>query len=435
MKSRICNKTLCLIAALLVLVASGCWLAQLAWAEDGANLVADSGAALRSASGESVLLENSWRYENGRPIEGLVYSEGEEGETALSAQSELSAQAAAKEHFGIDVSEHQGSIDWSKVAESVEYAIIRCGYGDDIASQDDKYWKANVSGCRAAGIPMGVYLYSYATDASMARSEALHVVRCMKEAGLSASSLSLPIYLDMEDASTVGSDFVAIFDMFKSTLAANGYADVGIYANCNWWRNYLGGIQLEASKRWVAHWGVDDPFDGYSDLEPKGYGVWQYGIAAVAGISGAVDGNYKKDPVPAPGERDMYRMYNPNSGEHFYTASVDERDFLIGEGWKYEGIGWHAPVSSSTPVFRLYNAYGGEHHYTTSAEEKASLVNVGWTDEGIGWYSDDAESVPLYREYNPNAFANNHNYTTSADEHKNLLSLGWRDEGYAWYGV
>ncbi len=142
-------------------------------------------------------------------------------------------------------------------------------------------------------------------------------------------------------------------------------------------------------------------------------------------------------PVYANDGIDMYRIYNPNSGEHFYTSSTSEKNHLVSLGWKYEGIGWNAPKTSNYPVYRLYNGNGGEHHYTMSASEKNMLVNVGWSYEGIGWYSADpnnSNSIPLLREYNPNAFANNHNYTTSKAEHDWLVSLGWKDEGKAWYG-
>ena len=131
----------------------------------------------------------------------------------------------------------------------------------------------------------------------------------------------------------------------------------------------------------------------------------------------------------------MYRLYNPNSGEHFYTSDPAERSNLISLGWNDEGIGWYAPSHSDTPVYRLYNQYGGEHHYTTSLAERDNLVSLGWSDEGIGWYSDDQERVPLYRQYNPNEFANNHNYTTSRAENDWLISLGWRAEDIGWYGV
>ncbi|MBQ9609536.1 MAG: hypothetical protein IJV15_08860 [Lachnospiraceae bacterium] len=132
---------------------------------------------------------------------------------------------------------------------------------------------------------------------------------------------------------------------------------------------------------------------------------------------------------------EMYRLYNPNSGEHFYTASADERDTLISAGWKYEGVGWIAPATSNTPVFRLYNPNAGEHHYTMNREERDYLVTIGWKDEGIGWYSDDAKTVALYRQYNPNAKTGSHNYTTSKSENDWLVSIGWKGEGIGWYGL
>ena len=108
----------------------------------------------------------------------------------------------------------------------------------------------------------------------------------------------------------------------------------------------------------------------------------------------------------------MHRLYNPWTGEHFYTASESERDDVIAAGWDYEGEGWTAPETGN-PVYRIYNSYAGEHHYSLSADERDTLVAAGWTDEGVGWYSDPAETTPLYREYNPNMLSCNHNYTTS----------------------
>lgn len=83
----------------------------------------------------------------------------------------------------------------------------------------------------------------------------------------------------------------------------------------------------------------------------------------------------------------MYRLYNPNSGEHFYTSIAAERDYLKSAGWKYEGVNWHS--GGDKPVYRLYNpnAKAGSHHYTLSSSERDNLVRLGWRDEGIGWYA------------------------------------------------
>ncbi|MBT1172700.1 hypothetical protein JS528_04905 [Bifidobacterium sp. MA2] len=137
----------------------------------------------------------------------------------------------------------------------------------------------------------------------------------------------------------------------------------------------------------------------------------------------------------ADGTVSMYRLYNPNSGEHFYTASTQERETLRDAGWNYEGIGWQAPSQSDAPVYRLYNKNAGDHHYTANAAERDNLVRSGWNYEGIGWYSDTQKRVPLYRQYNPHAVAGSHNYTTNAGERDNLIRAGWHDEGIGWYGV
>lgn len=131
---------------------------------------------------------------------------------------------------------------------------------------------------------------------------------------------------------------------------------------------------------------------------------------------------------------DMYRLYNPNSGEHFYTANTYERDVLKRVGWNDEGIGWYAPTNGD-PVYRMYNPNAGDHHYTPHKFERDHLVKVGWRDEGIGWYSDKNKTIPLYRAYNPNAKAGSHNYTVSKAEQNNLIKVGWKNENIAWYGA
>lgn len=128
----------------------------------------------------------------------------------------------------------------------------------------------------------------------------------------------------------------------------------------------------------------------------------------------------------------MYRLYNPNSGEHFYTTKSGERDHLVSLGWHSEGIGWNAPTNGA-PVYRLYNPNAGDHHFTLSAGERDSLVKAGWNYEGIGWMS--GGTLPVYRQYNPNARSGAHNFTVISGERNHLLGLGWRDEGTGFYAV
>lgn len=148
----------------------------------------------------------------------------------------------------------------------------------------------------------------------------------------------------------------------------------------------------------------------------------------------------EKKHIPADAGKDlpdgqsiMFRLYNPNSGEHFYTGSVFEGNHLVDVGWNYEGYGWIAP-NEGAPVYRLYNENAGDHHYTLSAKEKDFLVSEGWKYEGIAWYSSTTDTEkPLYRLYNPNATSGSHHYTLSKSERDHLESQGWQYEGISWY--
>lgn len=132
----------------------------------------------------------------------------------------------------------------------------------------------------------------------------------------------------------------------------------------------------------------------------------------------------------------VLRMYNPNSGEHFYIMNVSERNMLYLLGWNYEDISWAAPSTGGT-IYRVYNPNNGDHHYTMSLGEKNSLVKLGWKYEGTAWKSAESNGIPIYRVYNPNSTGpGSHLYTADANE-KNVLSqkLGWKYEGIAWYAA
>lgn len=130
-----------------------------------------------------------------------------------------------------------------------------------------------------------------------------------------------------------------------------------------------------------------------------------------------------------------YRLYNPYSGEHLYTLSVDEKKSLVRAGWNDEGTCWYVPDESTAPVYRLYNQYNGEHLYTTNHEEYVYLGSIGWSQEDIAFYSDNNQSITIYRLYNPYEAVGTHLYTTNATEVASLVKLGWKDEGRAWYAV
>lgn len=138
--------------------------------------------------------------------------------------------------------------------------------------------------------------------------------------------------------------------------------------------------------------------------------------------------------TPQTKAAEMQRLYNPNTGQHFYTKSTRERNHLVNAGWKYEGVAWQSP-DKGIAVYRLYNKNTGDHFYTKDKNERNNLYKKGWDYEGVSWYSDQNQEVPLYRIYNPNGKIGAHHYTTDKSEHSNLIRSGWRDEGVAWYGI
>ena len=170
---------------------------------------------------------------------------------------------------GIDVSSHQGKIDWEQVKNSAlaDYAIIRCGYGVNQTDKDDKYWDYNSSECERLGIPYGTYLYSGADTTAKAKSEAEHVVRLLQ-----GKNLTYPIYYDMEadmlnqlSSTQIGN----IAKTFLNTMESYGYKNVAVYSN-----KYLFETKLTASvfsdyPKWIAQHSNKCTYQG-------SYHMWQY---------------------------------------------------------------------------------------------------------------------------------------------------------------
>lgn len=205
---------------------------------------------------------------------------------SIGVVSEISDTVSCRSStFGIDVSYHNGDIDWAKVKPQIDFAILRVGYGNDMASQDDTKWSYNAGECARLGIPYGAYIYSYATNVAEAISEANHAVRLVR-----GHNLTYPVYYDMEDANTTG----LVSAQVKGDLAQNfcnivqsaGYK-VGIYANTNWFTNHLTDSRFSAWEKWVAQYNTECTYNGE-------YKMWQYSSdGSIDGIQGRVDVNYK----------------------------------------------------------------------------------------------------------------------------------------------
>lgn len=134
----------------------------------------------------------------------------------------------------------------------------------------------------------------------------------------------------------------------------------------------------------------------------------------------------------------MYRLYNPNNHEHFYTSSTKERDHLVKIHWgNYEGPAWNAPTNTGKLVYRLYNKGLRDHHYTASWDEVKWLTkSYGWTYEGPAWRSAPKNNHPIYRLFLKGVTSGSHHYTGSWKEVQWLTkNYGWKYEGVGWYGA
>ena len=184
--------------------------------------------------------------------------------------------------FGVDVSVHNGTIDWERAIESgVDFAILRCGYGDAYGGDADAQFARNVEELNRLGLPYGVYLYSYALNTEQSANEAAHCIELMEQAG---AEPTLPVYYDLEDPSQAGCDYAAMAQVFCSAIEEAGYFP-GVYASTSVWKNRMTDPCFDKWDKWVAQYNDTCTYGG-------SYSLWQYASTeSVAGIGGDVDGN------------------------------------------------------------------------------------------------------------------------------------------------
>lgn len=181
---------------------------------------------------------------------------------------------------GIDVSIHNGNIDWNRVKKAgIQFAILRAGYGK-VASQKDKKFEDNYTGAKAAGIPVGAYWYSYATTPDEAKQEAEVCVSILK-----GKQFEFPIFFDQEEKATLDTgraNCSAMVRAFCEVLEKNGYW-VGLYTSRSVLSTHIEDDIKTRYALWIAEWGSKLNYSGT-------VGLWQYSEKGkVDGISGNVD--------------------------------------------------------------------------------------------------------------------------------------------------
>lgn len=216
----------------------------------------------------------------------------------------------------------------------------------------------------------------------------------------------------------------------RTCLAYAGY-DVG---------DFYTGNEYDVIMSTGAFEDVTDQFD-----HDTGEGLYSGDILVSKKKGHTVIVTQGKDPRPIPvpeptptiepcpvheWEEAVYRMYNPDHEEHFFTASYEEAVVLLGMGWKPEGVAFITPKESEIPVFRMY---ADKHIFITDIQELHSLVEHKWQFEGIAFHASDSLGIKVYRFYNPNN--GDHLYTASEEEKNSLVAAGWSDEDVAFLAL
>lgn len=125
----------------------------------------------------------------------------------------------------------------------------------------------------------------------------------------------------------------------------------------------------------------------------------------------------------------VYRVYNPNSGEHLHTLNGNEKDSLMSIGWVYEGVSMQIDGSGNN-LYRAYNPNSGEHFYSKDYNEINKLKRAGWRYEGVAWKTPNS-GMKVYRLFNPNSRdAGSHHYTLTESEKKIWLEKGGDTKGF-----
>ena len=216
---------------------------------------------------------------------------------------------------GIDVSYHNGNIDFAKVkAAGIEFVIIRAVYGK-VISQKDKNFEKNYKAAKAAGLKVGAYWYSYARSSAEAAQEAAVCLEAIK-----GKQFEMPIYFDIEEQKQFNKGKAFCSDLVKTFCNALEKAKyyAGFYTGRYAVTHYISEDVAKRYAFWLAEWSSKVNYTG-------SYGMWQYSSTGkVNGISGNVDMDTSYVDYPAIIKRKGLNGYGMT------TYTVQEGDTLTG---------------------------------------------------------------------------------------------------------
>lgn len=243
--------------------------------------------------------------------------------------------------FGIDVSEHQGNINWDSVKSQISFAILRLGWiGNKNNHTLDTKFERNYSECKRLGIPVGVYVYNYCNCEETVKAGANWTLQ-----HLQGKSLELPVYIDMEDSSIAGlgkDKLTNICVAFNSVIENSGLW-AGVYANLDWFNNKLNKNTIKSKyTTWIAH------YTSGTDKYKGEYDIWQNSSSGkISGISGNVDTNYMyRDLISEIGNKTVSVTPAKKSNEEIAQEVIngqwgngeDRKNRLTQAGYDYNAV-------------------------------------------------------------------------------------------------
>lgn len=212
---------------------------------------------------------------------------------------------------GIDVSHYNKPINWELVKNQIDFAILKLGnIGDGNKFWLDETFELNYSECKKLGIPIGLYVYSYTNEITNIDDCAREVVNYLNN-----KDLDLPIYIDMEDKEIKpeGRNKLTQLVIEFNTIVEQAGHWAGVYANLDWWKNYLNKDELiPRYTSWIAHTDNTNNQNKYEGQYDMFQYSWEGHIEGCDGNNGDVDMNImyrdlineiagtKPQPIPEP---------------------------------------------------------------------------------------------------------------------------------------
>ena len=284
---------------------------------------------------------------------------------------------------GIDVSHYNQPIDWNKVKGQIDFAILKLGnIGDNKKFWLDETFENNYNSCKALGIPVGVYVYSYTNNVDNAKIAGQEVANYVKNL-----NLELPVYLDMEDKELKpeGKEKLTQTVINFNTEIEKIGKWAGVYFNLDWINNYLNKDEIKKRyTTWIAHPENADNQDKYKGQYDMFQYSWKGHIDGCNGNNKNVDMNimYRNliaeingsKPEPKPVHK--YKVGDKVNVGSYYASSTDPVEKAV--------------IRKATGTITKVLDNGCHNPYLLNNGD------IGWCNDGdIIGYADTTEYYPI----------------------------------------